>query len=47
MSETKAAAPGAGPTLPWRLHERVALVTGAAAGLGARFVRVLHQAGAT
>jgi uncharacterized protein DUF4232/short subunit dehydrogenase len=30
----------------WRLDGRVALVTGASAGLGARFVRVLHQAGA-
>jgi NAD(P)-dependent dehydrogenase (short-subunit alcohol dehydrogenase family) len=32
---------------PWRLDGRVALVTGASAGLGARFARVLHQAGAT
>ncbi|MFZ0129399.1 MAG: SDR family oxidoreductase [Candidatus Dormiibacterota bacterium] len=31
----------------WRLDGRVALVTGASAGLGARFVRVLHTAGAT
>ena len=30
----------------WRLEGRVALVTGASAGLGARFARVLHQAGA-
>jgi NAD(P)-dependent dehydrogenase (short-subunit alcohol dehydrogenase family) len=30
----------------WRLDGRVALVTGASAGLGARFVRVLHDAGA-
>src|SRR6516165_1534418 len=30
----------------WRLDGRVALVTGASAGLGARFARVLHQAGA-
>lgn len=30
----------------WRLDGRVALVTGASAGLGARFVRVLHGAGA-
>ena len=30
----------------WRLDGRVALVTGASAGLGARFTRVLHQAGA-
>jgi NAD(P)-dependent dehydrogenase (short-subunit alcohol dehydrogenase family) len=32
--------------LQWRLDGRVALVTGASAGLGARFARVLHQAGA-
>jgi NAD(P)-dependent dehydrogenase (short-subunit alcohol dehydrogenase family) len=31
----------------WRLDGRVALVTGASAGLGARFARVLHTAGAT
>jgi hypothetical protein len=31
---------------PWRLDGRVALVTGASAGLGARFARVLHHAGA-
>jgi NAD(P)-dependent dehydrogenase (short-subunit alcohol dehydrogenase family) len=31
---------------PWRLDGRVALVTGASVGLGARFARVLHQAGA-
>ena len=30
----------------WRLDGRVALVTGASSGLGARFARVLHQAGA-
>jgi len=30
----------------WRLDGRVALVTGASARLGARFARVLHQAGA-
>ena len=37
--------PAAGGGL-WRLDGRVALVTGASAGLGARFARVLHQAGA-
>jgi NAD(P)-dependent dehydrogenase (short-subunit alcohol dehydrogenase family) len=31
---------------PWRLDGRVALVTGASAGLGGRFARVLHGAGA-
>jgi NAD(P)-dependent dehydrogenase (short-subunit alcohol dehydrogenase family) len=34
------------PDQRWRLDDRVALVTGASAGLGARFARVLHQAGA-
>ncbi|HZU80821.1 MAG TPA: SDR family NAD(P)-dependent oxidoreductase, partial [Acidimicrobiales bacterium] len=32
---------------PWRLDGRRALVTGASAGLGARFVRVLRAAGAS
>jgi len=31
---------------PWQLDGRIALVTGASAGLGERFVRVLHRAGA-
>jgi len=31
---------------PWRLDGRVALVTGASAGLGGRIARVLHGAGA-
>jgi len=30
----------------WRLDGRIALVTGASAGLGARFAHVLHRAGA-
>jgi NAD(P)-dependent dehydrogenase (short-subunit alcohol dehydrogenase family) len=34
------------PDRRWRLDDRVALVTGASAGLGARFARVLHRAGA-
>jgi len=46
MSQTRTAVPGAGIAAPWRLDDRVALVTGASAGLGARFARVLHQAGA-
>ena len=46
MSETSTAGSGGGATAPWRLDDRVALVTGASAGLGARFARVLHQAGA-
>jgi NAD(P)-dependent dehydrogenase (short-subunit alcohol dehydrogenase family) len=37
--------PGSGDE-SWRLDGRVALVTGASTGLGARFARVLHQAGA-
>jgi NAD(P)-dependent dehydrogenase (short-subunit alcohol dehydrogenase family) len=32
---------------PWGLDGRIALVTGASAGLGARFVHVLHDAGAS
>src|ERR1700694_5523721 len=35
------------PDVRWRLDGRMALVTGASAGLGARFARVLHDAGAT
>jgi len=31
----------------FRLDDRVAIVTGASSGLGERFARVLHQAGAT
>ena len=46
MSENSTATPAAGAAAPWRLDNRVALVTGASAGLGARFTRVLHQAGA-
>ena len=34
------------PAAQWRLDGRIALVTGASAGLGARFARVLHAAGA-
>jgi NAD(P)-dependent dehydrogenase (short-subunit alcohol dehydrogenase family) len=46
MSETSTALPGPGTVAQWRLDGQVALVTGASAGLGARFARVLHQAGA-
>jgi len=34
------------PLAAFRLDERVAIVTGASSGLGARFARVLHAAGA-
>ncbi len=36
MSETRMAAPGGGAAAQWRLDDRVALVTGASAGLLAR-----------
>jgi NAD(P)-dependent dehydrogenase (short-subunit alcohol dehydrogenase family) len=35
------------PLAPFRLDGRVAIVTGASSGLGDRFARVLHAAGAT
>ena len=35
------------PLAPFRLDDRVAVVTGASSGLGARFARVLHAAGAS
>jgi NAD(P)-dependent dehydrogenase (short-subunit alcohol dehydrogenase family) len=38
---------GFDPMAPFRLDGRVAIVTGASAGLGDRFARVLHAAGAT
>jgi NAD(P)-dependent dehydrogenase (short-subunit alcohol dehydrogenase family) len=40
-------APTFDPLALFRLDGRVALVTGASSGLGARFARVLHAAGAT
>jgi len=46
MNDTGQAPSRPGPADRWRLDGRIALVTGASAGLGARFARVLHQAGA-
>ena len=46
MNEAESAVPGPGTNDRWRLDGRVALVTGASAGLGARFALVLHAAGA-
>lgn len=46
MRETEPGTPGAGAHARWRLDGKIALVTGASAGLGARFARVLHAAGA-
>jgi len=47
MADEVSTPEGRTPHVQWRLDGRVALVTGASAGLGARFARVLHQAGAT
>jgi NAD(P)-dependent dehydrogenase (short-subunit alcohol dehydrogenase family) len=46
MSEASSRFLGGDADARWRLDHRVALVTGASAGLGARFARVLHAAGA-
>jgi NAD(P)-dependent dehydrogenase (short-subunit alcohol dehydrogenase family) len=46
MSEAEPTRSGTETSDRWRLDGRVALVTGASAGLGARFARVLHAAGA-
>jgi NADP-dependent 3-hydroxy acid dehydrogenase YdfG len=46
MSKTELRTPRAGADARWQLDGKVALVTGASAGLGARFARVLHAAGA-
>ena len=46
MSETESVLPDTGTYERWRLDGRVALVTGASAGLGARFARTLHAVGA-
>ena len=46
MNKAKLAPPGSGTDDQWRLDGHVALVTGASAGLGARFARVLLAAGA-
>ena len=46
MADEVARGAASGHIDPWRLDGRVALVTGASAGLGGRFARVLHGAGA-
>ena len=46
MAETTVAPP-VDPFAAFRLDGRVAIVTGASSGLGTRFARVLHAAGAT
>ena len=47
MADETSTPPIRPPEVLWRLDGRVALVTGASTGLGARFARVLHRAGAT
>jgi NAD(P)-dependent dehydrogenase (short-subunit alcohol dehydrogenase family) len=46
MADHKSTPDDRPPETQWRLDGRIALVTGASSGLGARFARVLHQAGA-
>jgi hypothetical protein len=46
MIQASTTGSGGGAAAQWRLDDRGALVTGASAGLGARFARVLHKAGA-
>jgi hypothetical protein len=46
MSRAESRAPGGGAGTRWQLDGRLALVTGASAGLGARFAPVLHAVGA-
>ncbi len=47
MSTTEATPAPLDPFAPFRLDGKVAIVTGASVGLGRRFARVLHAAGAT
>jgi NAD(P)-dependent dehydrogenase (short-subunit alcohol dehydrogenase family) len=47
MSAVEAGRRQLDPLAPFRLDGRVAIITGASSGLGARFARVLHAAGAS